>query len=124
MTSYGVLLCLHVIVAILGVGQLAALAVTGASADAASLVKLIRNGQRALLAMFVTGAGLDFLTGGAFHERVWFRGSGLLLLLIGILSWRAQKAARAGQARLVRGFSLTMCALVAVVTVLMEQKPL
>lgn len=124
MGSYGVLLSLHVIVAILGVGQLAALAVTAASAEPASALKLIRNGRRALAAMFVTGAGLEFLSGGAFHERLWFRGSALLLLLAGILSWRSQKAARAGSSKRVRALALGMCGVVALITVLMEQKPL
>lgn len=124
MSIYGVWLCVHVVVAILGVGQLAALGIVADKADSATLIKLTRNVRLALLLMFVTGALLDFTSGGAFHERLWFRGSALLLLLTGVLSWRAKKAASAAQVGQVRGAAWGMCGMVALITVLMELKPL
>jgi len=123
MSGYGWVLSLHVIVAILGVGQLAAVAVTAGKADVATLTSLIRNARLSLAAMFISGAALDFMSGGAFHERLWFRGSAILLIVTGILSWRAQKAARAAQPARVRGLSWGMCGAVALITILMELKP-
>ena len=124
MSIYGLVLSVHVIVAILGVGQLAAVAVAAGRADPAIIMAFTRNVRLALITMFVTGAALDFTSGGSFHELLWFRGSALLLLLTGILSWRAQKAARAAQPRRVRGIAWGMCGMVTLITVLMELKPL
>lgn len=124
MSGYGWVLSLHVIVAILGVGQLAALAVTAGRAEAGALFALIRNTRLALATMFITGAALDFMSGGAFHERLWFRGSGILLIITGVLSWRVQKAARATQPGRVRALAWGMCGAVALITAMMELKPL
>ncbi len=124
MSIYGVVLGVHVVVAILGVGQLAAVAVVSGTADPRTIISLTRNARLSLLVMFLTGAALDFTSGGLFHERLWFRGSALLLLLTGVLIWRAQKAARAAQPNRVRGMAWAMCGMVAVITVLMELKPL
>lgn len=124
MSGYGWVLSLHVIVAVLGVGQLAALAVTAGKAEALALFPLVRNARLALVTMFVTGAALDFMSGGAFHERLWFRGSVILLVITGVLSWRAQKAARAARPGQVRALAWGMCGAVALITMMMELKPM
>jgi hypothetical protein len=79
-----------------------------------------------------TGVLLGATSAGAVHEAWWFRGSALLVVLTGVLHGLARRAARRGLAnegdgdvavrRVVR-LAYGMCALIAVIAVLMEVKP-
>ena len=138
---YVPLLVVHVLVAVLGVGSIASLAVlsgtarrTGRGSMDASvwLGPLLRYSAVSLGAMLATGAFLDFATGGAFHEAWWFRGSALLLVATGGLHAQARRAVRRGLAgegvtavtlRRVERIAYGMCALIAAIAVLMETKP-
>jgi uncharacterized membrane protein len=144
---YVPVLALHVIVAVLGIGSIASVALVagtgrragrGATDVSASLQPLLRYSAISLAVMLVTGALLDFFAGGAFHEQWWFRGSALLLVATGALHGQARRAMRAGLAnagkgpnagngdvmlRRVERIAYVMCALVAVIAVLMEVKP-
>jgi hypothetical protein len=134
-------LVMHVLVAVLGVGSIASLAVlsgtarrTGRGATDASvwLGPLLRYSAVSLGAMLATGAFLDLAAGGAFHKAWWFRGSALMLLATGALHAQARRAVRRGLAgegvtavtlRRVERIAYGMCALIAVIAVLMETKP-
>jgi hypothetical protein len=75
---------------------------------------------------------MDLTVSGAFSRMWWFRGSVLLLLATGAPHGRARRAVRkdlAGKSskafvpRRVERMAYGMCALIAVITVLMEVKP-
>jgi uncharacterized membrane protein len=134
-------LVMHVIVAVLGVGSIASVAVVAATARSAgrgsrdvlaALDPLLRYSAFSLAAMLVTGVLLDFAAGGAFHRAWWFRGSALLLVATGVLHGQARRAVRPRPAgedaadivlRRVERIAYGMCALIAVIAVLMEVKP-
>jgi hypothetical protein len=131
----------HVIVATLGVGSIASLALVASAARRAGsgmgdgstwLQPLLRYSAFSLGAMLLTGILLDVAAGGAFHEAWWFRGSALLLVATGVLHGQARRAVRTGLARAGNGDAVLrrieriaygMCALVAVIVFLMEVKP-
>jgi uncharacterized membrane protein len=139
--AYILLLVTHVLIAILGVGSVAAIAVistiarrSGRAAVDASiwLTPLLRTTAFSLALMFITGASLDYLVGGAFHRMGWFRASVLLLVALGALNGLSRRAMRAGLAtpqqrdaslRRIEWLAYTMCALIAAITALMEAKP-
>jgi hypothetical protein len=131
----------HVVVAVLGLGSIAAVAVVAATARrtgrgardvAAWLGALLRLSAFSLAAMLATGVLMDFAARGAFHEAWWFRGSALLLVATGVLHAQARRAVRPGFAgeddaekvlRRVERIAYGMCGLIAAITVLMEVKP-
>jgi hypothetical protein len=134
-------LVVHVLVAVLGVGSIASLAILagtarrsgrGSTDPSAWLAPLLRYSAVSLGAMLLTGALLDFVAGGAFHEAWWFRGSALMLVATGGLHAQARRAVRRGLAgegvtavtlRRVERIAYGMCALIAAIAVLMETKP-
>jgi hypothetical protein len=134
-----VLLSLHVVIAILGLGQLGAIAVAAGSArrmrDAApelasTLARSLRTTQISSLVMLSTGALLEVVAATGYHRAVWFRASGVLLLLALFAQARArvalrrlgQSATRSEALADVQRWCLTACALVATIAVLMEVK--
>jgi hypothetical protein len=135
------LLVTHVVVAILGLGAVGAVplvASAGRKADRRAtdvlgmIGPLLRYSAISLGLMLVTGALLDLVAGGAFSKHWWFRGSALLLFVIGALHGQARRALRtglasegAGDAAVTRvvGFAYAMSALIVVITLLMEVKP-
>jgi hypothetical protein len=139
MSLYTALVCLHVVVAILGTGQVAALALGGgiarrqkiAPAAAAAWLRPVLFGLRVSLGtMFVTGVLLNLVADRAHEVWWWFRASAMLLVVTFVLHARARAALRRlevepGDAALRRiertGWS--MCATVAIITVLMQAKP-
>ena len=138
---YTPVLVAHVVVAILGLGSIASVALVAGTARRAGggskdvfawLRPLLRYSAFSLAAMLVTGVLLDFAAGGAFHEAWWFRGSALLLVATGVLHARARRAVRSGLAseddadvvlRRVEWTAYGMSALIAAITLLMEAKP-
>lgn len=133
-------LVVHVLVAVLGVGSIASVAIVaatarrvgrGSTAALTSLSPLLRYSGLSLAGILVTGVLLG-ITGGAVHEAWWFRGSVLLLVPTGILHAQARRAVRRGLAnegdgdlvlRRVERIAYGMCAIIAVIAVLMEAKP-
>lgn len=129
MSTYAVVLAIHVIVAVLGAGGVAAVAIVASTARrspgaAASLPALLRWSAASLGVMFLSGAALEWTVGGAYHESGWFRGSVVLLVATGALNALARRALRRGDPVVrVERLAYGMCALVAAIVVLMEVKP-
>ena len=138
---YSSLLAAHALAAVLGLGSIASVAIVASKARRAGrsltevsiwLGPLLRYSGLGLAAMLVTGVLLDLTVSGAFSRTWWFRGSVLLLLATGVLHGRARRAVRKDVSeqsgkdlvlRRVERMAYTMCALIAVITVLMEVKP-
>jgi hypothetical protein len=138
---YTPVLVAHMLVAVLGLGSIASVAIvatttrrSGRALPEATLLlrPLLRCSALSLGAMFATGAFLDLAAAGAFSREWWFRGSALLLFASGVLQGLARRAVRHGFAnegdaeiilRRVEWLAYGMCAMLAVITVLMEVKP-
>ena len=133
MPIYTVVLCLHVITAILGLGQLAAatvLTTAGSSLPVVSLQRLMRWVMWSLLVMLVTGGALAGLVRGAFEHAWWLRLSVILFFVLGFLHSRVRRALRkaepvldAGALRPINRILCAMCVCVAAITYLMQAKP-
>lgn len=104
MTAYTWVLALHVMTAVLGIGQLGAMGLMASSAstggtEPASAVSLLRRLARvqgvSLGLMFVSGMALVYWRRGLFPETWWFRGSMLLFIVLGALMGRLRRSIRA-----------------------------
>ncbi|MFT3928581.1 MAG: hypothetical protein QM778_38990 [Myxococcales bacterium] len=140
MTLYAFLLSIHVIGAILGLGQVVGIAVVASSSRATpspigpqtwELLRILVQGTTAgLITMMVTGVLIEWSLGGPYHDFWWFRVSFFELLALGAIHARTRVALRQRdtleeQATL-RGIARrawVMCLLIAATTVLMETKP-
>lgn len=134
-------LCLHVLVAVLGVGLIGALPIAVRSARLAALAPnalavwvqpLLRAARISLFLVFASGAAVDFAFGGAFHRALWFRLAGLLVVVTAVCLGRARASlSRALSGRLAERVALrriefwafTSVIAVACIVVLMEWKP-
>jgi hypothetical protein len=137
MTPYVLILFIHLTTAILGLGQIAGMLVVTFGTDGsvtgptwAALERLVRGIRWSVLAMLASGALLEYVSGGGFHESWWFRISFFLLLVIGAINGTIGRALRkrneaSGVALItsVCGRAWAMCAVVAIVTFLMKVKP-
>jgi hypothetical protein len=142
MMLYVVAIALHVVVAVLAIGLVGAVPLTARYARTSEgplggiervLGALLRAMQVGFLAMVVTGVLLDLSPVGPFHGHGWFKASMVLLLLIGLSHVRARAALRKGfgpggapeiALRRVERWGWIMCAAVALITFLMQAKPL
>ncbi len=129
---YTPVLVVHVLVAVLGLGSVASVALVAATARKAGrgvtdvspwLGPLLRYSAVCLGVMFITGILLDLAADGAFRGAWWFRGSALLLLATGALHGLTRRSLRSGGVQRVERFAYGMCALLGAITVLMEVKP-
>jgi hypothetical protein len=136
---YNYLLVAHVLVAVLGLGSIVAVTIVAATARRVErgstealkwLPPLLRCSTFSLVAMMPTGFLLNLTVDGAFGSTWWFRGSVVLLIATNILQTLARRAVRRGIANAddgsllrVKRIAYGMCALIAVITVLMEVKP-
>jgi uncharacterized membrane protein len=136
---YTPILVTHVLIAVLGLGSIASVALLAAGARrdgnsveaSRSIGLLLRYSAFSLATMLITGILLDLASGGAFREAWWFRGSAILLLATGVLLGQARRALRSvgreegGKVilRRVERIAYGMCAFLAAITVLMEVKP-
>jgi hypothetical protein len=140
---YTYLLVAHVLVAVLGLGSIVAVTILAATAHRVErgstgarigvlmwLGPLLRCSTFSLVVMMSTGFLLNLTVAGAFSGTWWFRGSVLLLVATNILQALARREVRRGIAneddgslRRVKRIVYGMCALIAVITVLMEVKP-
>jgi len=137
--AYAIAIALHVVIAILGVGQVAGLTVVAAAARRsppvgpaswASLAQLARGASWSLLAMLLTGIWLEVLAGGAHGRSIWFPIAVVLFFavgaLLGITQRSVRKAKTTGDASVLDGIvarSAAACGLVAIIAALMQLKP-
>jgi hypothetical protein len=139
---YAVAIAVHVLVAVLAIGLVGAIPLTARLARQSEgllagseniLGVLLRAVQVGLSAMFLTGVLLDVSAAGAFHRTGWFKVSVAALVFVGISLTRARAALRRGFApggvresalRRVERWGWAMCASVALITVLMQTKPI
>jgi hypothetical protein len=142
MMLYVIAIALHVVVAVLGVGIVGAVPITARFARRSQgplagiervLAALLRAMQVGFLAMVTTGVLLDLSPAGPFHGSAWFKVSIAVLPLIGFSHVRAKAALRGGfgpggapdvALGRVERWGWVMCAAVALITVLMQVKPL
>jgi hypothetical protein len=138
---FTLMLVLHVLVAVLGLGSMLSIAVValitrragrGPGEELPWIAPLLRLSAFSLATMLATGIILDLAAKGAFRGSWWFRGSVLLLIAGGALNGAARRTIRSGNVKQAdHGFVLqrieriayAMCAVVAGITVLMEVKP-
>jgi hypothetical protein len=135
MSPFILTLLLHTLAAVLGIGQISAIAVVGsalagkggaAPAVIPALERLVRGATWSSLVMLVTGIALDLEVDRAFDRTWWFRGSVLLLVVLGYLLMRAKRALRGGDAAAVAGagrLARGMAAIVVLLVGLMILKP-
>jgi hypothetical protein len=131
MTSYLAVKVLHLLTAILGLGQVGALLAISwqASTPAAPIViRLARIVTVSLLLMLLSGIGLLKMSGWAFAPTWWVRGSFSLMLVIGFSAQRIVKAARShdrpeSSSPAVRHYSLLIAILTGLIVWLMTAKP-
>jgi hypothetical protein len=137
--SYEIAIVLHVIVAILGVGQVTGLTVVAAVARRSpppsaaiwtALKRLARGASWSLLVMLLTGLWLEVLAGGVHGRSVWFPAAVVLFFVCGALLGMTQRSLRrgevAGDASVLSGVATRggiVCALVAIIAALMQLKP-
>jgi hypothetical protein len=127
---------IHVLAAILGLGQVGAMVTlvsakeggpSGMAPVWAPLRRLARWGSYSLLVILLTGGLIDYAAGGAFHRAIWFKLSFLLMLFAGFLLGRAQgalkKSPEDATLRRVRQAAFGTTAVVAAITALMVFKP-
>jgi hypothetical protein len=110
-TLYSALLSFHVVLAILGLGPLAAVALGRAELSFGLM-------RASLVAMLLSGIGLELALGKPWHGFWWFRISVVLFVLVGVLTGLAHRRPAAA-----RSSALGACVLIAIITVLMELKP-
>jgi hypothetical protein len=137
MSAFILVHLIHVISAVFAGGLVAAVAIVASRATTESslttglLFRLTRGASLGLGATFLSGIALDFVVGGALHERWWFRLAGVSMIVAGsllaIVRRRLSRVASGtvGQAalRLVPWLAYAACSLVAWITVLMELRP-
>jgi hypothetical protein len=87
MSSYLILVSLHVVTAVLGIGQIAALAglCSQGVTDASTLLAIVRPMKWSFLIMLLTGGILVVLTGEAFLGARWLWLAFALSVLLGLL---------------------------------------
>lgn len=133
MTPYSLILSLHVVTAVLGLGPLAAILVLTpqvASFEARLLQRIMRVVIASLGLMLITGVALVALVHGAFGETWWLRLSVLLFFGLGFLHSRIRRTTRGNapllgpeQLRRVNRICWIMCVDVAAIVYLMAAKP-
>src|SRR5262245_22388731 len=141
MSMYTVAVVVHVVVAVLGVGQLGAIAVAASAARRSSVAEpqaatwlglLLRYTRWSLAAMFATGIWIDLAAGGVYRHAWWARLSAALMVVAFLLLRRAlglvSRVAPDGSEAPIPLLRLertawSMCAIVGLITILMEAKP-
>jgi hypothetical protein len=131
-------LAVHVVTAVLGLGQVTGLGVIASSAPTGPVVPATRTALRrlalgttlAIALMMLSGVLIEYASGASFHETLWFRIGFFLLIALGALSGRTQRVLRklesgndGGSLRAVARMAWAMCAIVTIATILMELKP-
>src|SRR5262245_58006407 len=142
MNWYQVALAVHALVAVLGIGQVGAIAFLAGDARAGSdrlpaVLALIRRLGRVtsigIGLMLLSGLVVMLPTRGAAGAQWWFRISFLLFLVLGFFHGQLMRALRTASASAsdtrvraldrLRSIAWIMCGLVAVIVILMSSKP-
>lgn len=141
MSSYGILIALHVVVAVVGIGMLGAIPLGAHVARRAGFelrafapwyAPLFGITRASLLIMLLTGLALDAVVSGIHHERGWFQAAFALWFVVGFFQGRARVSLRRGLAgKLDRArtlfrvevFGWLTSVVVVVIAVLMKLKP-
>jgi hypothetical protein len=139
MNLFALAICVHAIIAILGLGQVLATALLATSMRReepvaptmwSALQRLVRGTSWAIGLMLLSGVLVEGASGGMYHETLWFRLAFFQTILLGALNGFGRRALRnvdpSTPAKPLRRVSLSawiMCALIADITVLMELKP-
>jgi hypothetical protein len=120
----------HVLTAVLGTGQVAALAFLARSVrlapheeTSALLRRLVVLFSWSLLVMLVTGVLMALLVGPAFERTIWFRASSVLVLVVGALAGMMGGALKRKAALRAEGLAWGMVGVVAIMALLMVAKP-
>jgi hypothetical protein len=138
--AYEIAIVLHVVVAVLGSGQIGAVAVVLASGrraqapaatTAAAVASLLAYVRVSLGLLVLTGIGMDIAARGALDKLWWVRLSFVLVIAEFFLLRRAQSTlARAhrgaGDASAMRGvewIAWSMCGILGLIIILMRLKP-
>jgi hypothetical protein len=132
-------LCVHAVTAVLGLGQVVGTAVLAtamrrenalAPAMQTALRRLVKGTTLALVLMLLSGALVEYASGGSFHDAWWFRIAFFQTLALGALNGLTRRALRrldpaapGEPLRRVARSAWVMCALIAEITILMEVKP-
>jgi uncharacterized membrane protein SirB2 len=122
---YLIALVVHVVSAVLGVGQVLGLAFAASAAqpDAALLKTLAQTTRWSLVVMLLSGVAMMAITQGAYGHARWLQASVAGFLIIGFLMGQVFRALKAQSYGRVRTLALVTTGLVAVVVALMEAKP-
>jgi hypothetical protein len=139
MTLYASAVSFHVVTAILGLGEVTAIAIVATTTPArapvaaptwGALQALARGTTASLVLMLLSGVLIEYLSGGANHEARWFQLSFAGFLGLGALTGGIRrtlgKREALGDARtraVVTRNAWVMCAITGVIAVLMEVKP-
>ena len=138
MTIHAIALSVHILTAILGLGQIAAMTSlvsapaesTGGAPPWRALQRLATTSSWSLAVMLLSGLALEYSVGWGYHGFWWFRLSFLGLLALGAILGRTRRTIRKNASSTdgralqgVRRAVWAMCALVAIITVLMVAKP-
>lgn len=139
MTLYTLAISLHVVTAILGLGQITGTAILASSASgqdpaaaagSPALQRLVSGTTWSILVMLLTGVLIEYASGGAYHGTWWFRLSFAGLLALGAVNGSMRRALRKresiGGERTLRGIARNariMAAVTAAIAILMEVKP-
>ena len=141
MNGYTAVVALHVIVAVLGTGQIGAIAISTYAARRAGLSltqirswlqPLLTTSRASLVLLLLSGIVLDAMLNGAYHHTWWFRISGLLLIGMGVAhGWARSSLVKGERGEIDGSFALrrvertgwAMSCVVALIATLMEVKP-
>ena len=115
---------LHVMTAVLVIGLIGAVPLAARSGAERLVGILLRTTQFGFLGMVITGILLDVSSGGNFHRASWFKASIVVLVLAGAAHARARAALKRNALQAVERWGWAMCAAIAVITFLMQTKPL
>ena len=97
MTLYLLVVALHVMGVVLAAGSVLAVALVPEALSPAAVQRLATLASAGLAALFLTGAVAIGMTGGELGRAWWLRVSFLLFLVVGALTGRLRRAARAGR---------------------------
>jgi len=142
MTWYQAGLAVHALVAVLGIGQVLAIAILASGlkagsqelpTTAATISGLSRITSISLGLMLLSGIGLMIPTNGAYAAQWWFRISFVLFFVLGFFNGQVGRALRtvggspsdavAAAISRLRSASRVMVVLVAIIVMLMAAKP-
>jgi hypothetical protein len=122
---------IHVLTAVLGIGQVTAIAALARAvrsapqeaAAAALLRRLLVLFNWFLLVSLVTGVLMALLVGPPFERTIWFRTSTILVLVVGALAGMMRGALKRNALPRAEGLAWGMVGVVAVMVSLMVLKP-